>query len=225
METTCFRITIVIILVIGMLMTTSHVISTMVTTTDIIIRQTTTRDREDNHQIETILRMIATDLREGRTEIVIDIITTILRTPEIIMMGGRIRTQISQARTTSVERRITTLLEIVIEMMTNNLMTNRERPTRGSQNDPQFIRIFPITCVEPLNTSAASADPTPEVVNTSQPDQQNRVGGSFNTVRYERADALKQVSFKTTRAEVLQIIANLRSVFSTYHHSECIAVE
>ena len=82
-----------------------------------------------------------------------------------------------------------------------------------------------ITCVEPLNTSAASADPTPEVVNTSQPDQQNRVGGSFNTVRYERADALKQVSFKTTRAEVLQIIANLRSVFSTYHHSECIAVE
>ena len=77
--------------------------------------------------------------------------------------------------------------------------------------------------MEPLNTSAASADPTPEVVNTSQPDQQNRVGGSFNTVRYERA--LKQVSFKTTRAEVLQIIANLRSVFSTYHHSECIAVE
>ena len=79
--------------------------------------------------------------------------------------------------------------------------------------------------MDPLNTSAASADPTPEVVNPSQPDQQNRVGGSFNTVRYERADALKQVSFKTTRAEVLQIIANLRSVFSTYHHSECIAVE
>ena len=75
-------------------------------------------------------------------------------------------------------------------MMTNNLMTNRERPARGSQNDPQFIRIFPITCVEPLNTSAASADPTPEVVNTSQPDQQNRVGGSFNTVRYERVCCL-----------------------------------
>ena len=74
--TTCFRITIVIILVIRMLMTTSHVIST---TTDIIIRQTTTRDREDNHQTETtIFRMIATDLREGRTEIVIEIITTIL---------------------------------------------------------------------------------------------------------------------------------------------------
>ena len=101
-----------------------------------------------------------------------------------------------------------------------------------SQNDPQQegnsaqqSLSDDITCVEPLNTSAASADPTPEVANTSQPDQQNRVGGPFNTVRYERADALKQVSFKTSRAEVLQIIANLRSVFSTYHHSECIAVE
>ena len=43
--------------------------------------------------------------------------------------------------------------------------------------------------------------------------------------RYERADALKQVSFKTTPAEVLQIIANLRSVFSTCRYSEYIAVE
>ena len=60
-----------------------------------------------------------------------------------------------------------------------------------------------ITCVQPLNTSAASADPTPEIVNTSQPDQQNRVGGPFNTVRYERSDALKQVSFNTTRANPL----------------------
>ena len=115
--TTCFRITIVIILVIRIVMTISPVISTTVTTTDIIIRQTTTRDREDNHQTETtIFRMIATDLSEGRTEIVIEIITTILQTPEIIMMGGRIRTQISQARTTSVERRITTFLEIVISI-------------------------------------------------------------------------------------------------------------
>ena len=101
-----------------------------------------------------------------------------------------------------------------------------------SQNDPpqeedsaQQSPPDEIPCVDPLNTSAAIADPIPEVANTSQPDQQNRVGGPFNTVRYERADALKQVSFNTTRAEVLQIIANLRSVFSTYHHSECIAVE
>ena len=33
------------------------------------------------------------------------------------------------------------------------------------------------------------------------------------------------MSFKTTRAEVLQIIANLRSVSSTYRHSESITVE
>ena len=93
--------------------------------------------------------MIATDLSEGRTEIVIEIITTILQTPEIIMMGGRIRTQIRHARTTSVERRITTLLEIVIEMMTTNLMTNRERPARShkmtlSRRKTQFIRVFPM---------------------------------------------------------------------------------
>ena len=66
-----------------------------------------------------------------------------------------------------------------------------------SQNDPRqeensIHQSFSddITCLEPLNTSAASSDPTPEVVNSSQPDQQNRVGGSFNTVRYERADAV-----------------------------------
>ena len=75
-----------------------------------------------------------------------------------------------------------------------------------NSNQQSFAEELPR--LDPLNTSAANADPTPEVVNPSQPDQQNRVGGSFNTVRYERADALKQVSFKTTRAEVLQIIAD-----------------
>ena len=94
--------------------------------------------------------MIATDFREGRTEIVIEIITTILRTPEIIMMGGQIRTQISQARTTSVERRIISLLEIVREMMTINVMTNRKIPARShkmtlSRRETQFNRVFPMT--------------------------------------------------------------------------------
>ena len=93
--------------------------------------------------------MIATDLSEGRTEIVIEIITTILRTSEIIMMGGRIRSKISQARTTSVERRIISLLEIVREMMTINVMTNRKIPARShkmtlSRRETQFNRVFPM---------------------------------------------------------------------------------
>ena len=47
METTiCFLITKEIILVIRILMTTSHVIKTMVTTTDLIVWQTTTRDNQ-----------------------------------------------------------------------------------------------------------------------------------------------------------------------------------
>ena len=87
METTIsFLITKEIIIVIRILTTTSHVIKTMVTTKDLIIRQTTTRDREDNHPIETtIFRKVATDLREGRTTIAVEIMT-ILRTPEIIMV-------------------------------------------------------------------------------------------------------------------------------------------
>ena len=71
---------------------------------------------------------------------------------------------------------------MVIEMMTTDLMTNREIPARNHT--------------------------------------MTLAGISFKTF-----DALKQVSFKTTRAEVLQIIANLRYVFSTYHHAEYIAVE
>ena len=126
-------------------------IKTMVTTTDLIIRHTTTRDREDNHPIETtIFRMVVSDLKEGRTEIAVEIITTILRTPEIIMVGDRIRTRINQARTTSVERRISTLLEIAIEMMTTNLMTNRAIPARShkmtlGRRKTQFVRVFPMT--------------------------------------------------------------------------------
>ena len=122
----------------------------MVTTKDLIVRQTTTRDREDNHPIETtISRMVATDLREGKTEIAVEIVTTILRTPEIIILVNRIRTQISQTRTTSVETRITNLLEIVIEMMTTNLMINREIPARShkmtlGRRKTQFIRVFPM---------------------------------------------------------------------------------
>ena len=113
------------------------------------IRHTTTRGREDNHLIE-IRPMVATDLKEGRTEIAVEIITTILRTSEIIMVGDQIRTQISQARATSVERKITNLLDIVIEMMTTNLMTNREIPARSQKmtlgrRKTQFIRVFPMT--------------------------------------------------------------------------------
>ena len=94
--------------------------------------------------------MVATDLKEGRTEIAVEIITTILRTSEIIMVGDQIRTQISQARATSVERKITNLLDIVIEMMTTNLMTNREIPARSQKmtlgrRKTQFIRVFPMT--------------------------------------------------------------------------------
>ena len=93
--------------------------------------------------------MIATNLREGRTEIVIEIITTILRTPEIIMMGGQIRTPINHSRTTSVERRIISLFEIVREMMTINVMTNRKIPARSHKmtlhrRETQFNRVFPM---------------------------------------------------------------------------------
>ena len=93
--------------------------------------------------------MIATNLREGRTEIVIEIITTIFRTPEIIMMGGQIRTQINHSRTTNVERRIISLLEIVREMMTINVMTNRKIPARSHKmtlrrRKTQLNRVFPM---------------------------------------------------------------------------------
>ena len=50
------------------------------------IRHTTTRGREDNHLIE-IRPMVATDLKEGRTEIAVEIITTILRTPLFEIAG------------------------------------------------------------------------------------------------------------------------------------------
>ena len=141
--TTCLNIT-------TMEMTISHVINSTVTTTDIIIRPTATRDREDNHHIETTsFRMIATNLREGRTEMVIEITTTTLRTPEIAMMGGQIRTPINHSRTTSVERRTINLLEIVREMMTINVMTSRKLTARSHKmtlrrRKTQLNRVFPM---------------------------------------------------------------------------------
>ena len=43
-----------------------------------------------------------------------------------------------------------------------------------------------------------------------------------NTIRYERADSQIKINQKSTRIHDLQVIANLNSVYHSYHHSEVI---
>ena len=43
-----------------------------------------------------------------------------------------------------------------------------------------------------------------------------------NTICYERADSQIKISQKSTRIHVLQVIANLTSVYHSYHHGEVI---
>ena len=43
-----------------------------------------------------------------------------------------------------------------------------------------------------------------------------------NTINYERADSQIKISQKSTRIHVLQVIANLSSVYHSYHHGEVI---
>ena len=43
-----------------------------------------------------------------------------------------------------------------------------------------------------------------------------------NTIRYERADSKIKINQKSTRIYVLQVIANLNSVYHSYHHGEVV---
>ena len=111
-------------------------------------------------------------------------------------------------------------------MITSNL------PSTRLEANPTVQTVTSIPAVDSIKQSARVEQPTLKSGTTPTVENNSLVFPSqpHNTICYERADSeikidLKQVSFNTTRAEVLQIIAHLRSVFSTYHHPECIALE
>ena len=67
-------------------------------------------------------------------------------------------------------------------------------------------------------------EPTLESGTTPTIDNNSLVFSSqpHNTICYERADSQFKISQKSTRLHVLQVIANLNSVYHSYHHGEVI---
>ena len=84
------------------------------------------------------------------------------------------------------------------------------------------IPIFPINTGR--SQSARVEEPTLKSGTTPTVENNSLVFPSqpHNTIRYERADSQIKINQKSTRIHVLQVIANLKSVYHSYHHGEVI---
>ena len=86
------------------------------------------------------------------------------------------------------------------------------------------VQIALVPALEPTTQTVRVEEPTLDSGNTTQIDNNGPVFSSqpHNTIRYERADSQIKISQKSTRVHVLQVIANLNSVYHSYHHGEVI---
>ena len=86
------------------------------------------------------------------------------------------------------------------------------------------VQIALVPALEPTTQTVRVEEPTLDSGNTTQIDNNGPVFSSqpHNTIRYERADSQIKISQKSTRVHVLQVIANLNSMYHSYHHGEVI---
>ena len=75
-----------------------------------------------------------------------------------------------------------------------------------------------------ITQSARVEEPTLKSGTTPTVGNNNLVFPSqpHNTIRYERADSQIKINQKSTRIHVLQVIANLNSMYHSYYHGEVI---
>ena len=97
--------------------------------------------------------------------------------------------------------------------MTSNL------PSTRLEVNPTVQTVTSIPAVDSTTQSVRVEEPTLESGTTPTVDNNSHAFASqpHNTIRYERAG-----SQKSTRLHVLQVIANLNSVYHSYHHGEVI---
>ena len=102
--------------------------------------------------------------------------------------------------------------------MTSNLPSTRLEVNATVQT------VTSIPAVDSTTQSVRVEEPTLESGITPTIDNSSLVFSSqpHNTIRYERADSRFKISQKSTRLHVLQVIANLNSVYPSYHHGKVI---
>ena len=102
--------------------------------------------------------------------------------------------------------------------MTSNLPSTRLEP------NPTVQTVTSIPAVDSTTQSARVEEPTLKSGTTPAVENNNLGVPSqpHSTIRYERADAQIKITQKSTRVHVLQVIANLSSVYHSYHHGEVI---
>ena len=86
------------------------------------------------------------------------------------------------------------------------------------------VQIASVPALEPTTQTVRVDEPTLDWGTTMQIDNNGPVFASQprNTICYERADSHIKISQKTTHVHVLRVIANLNSVYHSYHYGEVI---
>ena len=105
-----------------------------------------------------------------------------------------------------------------IQVLPSNL------PSIRLEVDSSVQTVTSIPAVDSTTQSARVEEPTLKS-GTAPAVENNNLGfpsQPHSTIRYERADAQIKISLKSTRVHVLQVIANLSSVYHSYHHGEVI---
>ena len=105
-----------------------------------------------------------------------------------------------------------------IQMVTSNPPSTRLEVTSTVQT------VTSIPAFDSTTQSARVEEPTLKSGTTPTVDNNSLIFPSqpHNTIRYERADTQIKISQKSTRLHVLQVIANLNSVYHSYHYGEVI---
>ena len=121
---------------------------------------------------------------------------------------------------------MTDLAEIRILLMGNRFPVQGVTP---SLPNPRLevnstVQIASVPVLESTTQTVRVEEPTLDSGTTTHNDNNGVVFSSqpHNTIRYERADSQIKISQKSTRVHVLQVIANLNSVYHSYHHGEVI---
>ena len=105
-----------------------------------------------------------------------------------------------------------------IQVMPSNL------PSTRLESNPTVQTVTSIPAADSRTQSSRVEEPTLKSGTAPAVENNNLVFPSqpHNTIRYEKADSQIKINQKSTRIHVLQVIANLNSVYHSYHHGEVI---
>ena len=124
---------------------------------------------------------------------------------------------------------LTGLVEIMIILKRPLFVDYDSTPSQGvtsnlRQEVSSNVQITSIPALKSNSQNVRVEEPTLDSGATPTIDNNSLVFSSqpHNTIRYERADSQIRITQKSTRLHVLQVIANLNSVYHSYHHGEVI---